>query len=81
MRKDIQIVGFGSRRTGTNKKGEPFDFIPVSITFEDARYSGLRAETVNVDGGEYDRCKPVIGEVYDAIMHEHNFKVYLDAIL
>ena len=81
MRKDIQIVGIGSRRTGTTKKGDPFDFIPVSITFEDARYSGHRAETVNMDGGDFDRCRPVVGEVYDAVMHEQNFKVYLDAIL
>lgn len=81
MRKSIQIVGVGARQVGIGKKtNAPYDFVNVGIAYEDARYSGMKAEEVGIDTAVIgDRVlKP--GDVLDVEMFTINFKTRIGCI-
>lgn len=82
MRTNITIVGVGNRVAGfSNKTQQAYDFTPLAFTFPDGRIAGERACTVNVSADILGGIQPKIGDVYDAVLHQSNFQIYLDAIL
>ena len=82
MRKEVQIIGVGARKAGVSKKGRKYDFTEVAIAYaDDAFQGGLKAETVAVDAAVIGDRKLVAGEVVELVMHQANFKTYVDAIL
>ena len=84
MKTIITIVGVGERRYGVSKKsGKSYDFTPVAFTYEDPFFSptGVKAETVNVDQSALGDYKPTEGDVVTVVMHNANYRTYIDAIL
>ena len=84
MRKYITIVGVGRRMAGVGKKsGQNYDFTPLSFTFDDPRFTGVRCATVNVNQDAMGEFKPGVGELVEAVMHEDfsSGRLYVDAIL
>lgn len=83
MRKIINIVGVGDRRQGTSKTGKPYDFTPISFTYEDRFMSGVKAATVNLN---QDCCPPDyapgIGESVEVFLREDykTGRVYIDGV-
>lgn len=84
MRKYINILGVGRRMSGTGKNsGKPYDFTPVSFTYDDAYTTGLKAATVNISADCLCGYEPHIGESVEVVMHE-DFKsgrIFVDAVL
>ena len=85
MRKYINIIGVGNRMSGTAKNsGKPYDFTPVSFTYEDGFITGVKCAHVNIA----QNCmpsdyKPAVGDTVEAFVRE-DFKtgrVYVDGIL
>lgn len=84
MRKNITIIGVGRRMAGTGKQsGQPYDFTPVSFTYEDNRTTGLKAATVNISQSDMPGYCPTVGDTVDAVIREdfRTGKVYVEAIL
>lgn len=84
MRKYVNIVGVGRRMAGIGKKSnQPYDFTPLSFTFEDPKFSGLRCATVNVNADAMNGYTPSIGDSIECVMHEDftSGRLYVDAIL
>lgn len=82
MKKVITIVGVGSRRTGVSpKSGRGYDFTPVSFTYEDQLFDGVKAETVNVDQTALGDFIPKIGDQIEVVMHVANYRTYIDAVI
>lgn len=84
MRKQITIVGVGDRRQGTSPKNQkPYDFTPVSFTYEMPWTKGLKAATCNVSQDCMPGYTPAIGDTVEAVMREdyRTGAVYIDAIL
>lgn len=84
MRKHINIVGVGRRMAGTGKNsGNPYDFTPVSFTYEDSRTQGVKAATCNINQADMGGYAPAVGETVEVVMREdfRTGKVYVDAIL
>lgn len=84
MRKFINVVGVGLRKTGVAKNGRNYDFVPVSFTYEDdyKQTDGLLAETVNVSGPMFESAAPIQpGDTLDVVMHTANYRIFIDAIL
>ena len=82
MRKTVQIIGVGQRKSGNAKKtGKPYDFQEISIGYESSGYSGLRCETIGIDSNLIGDRQLVPGDVVDIVCHQFNFKTYIDAIL
>ena len=82
-RKFINIVGVGNRIHGTSSKGNPYDFTPISFTYEDRYTQGLKAANCSLQA---DCCptdyQPTIGETVEVFMRE-DFKtgrVYIDGV-
>lgn len=84
MRKHINIVGVGKRMSGTGKtSGKPYDFTPVSFTYDDSFIAGVKAATVNINADAMAGYVPNIGDTVEVVMRE-DFKtgrVYVDAVL
>lgn len=84
MKKYITIVGVGRRMAGVGKKScQPYDFTPLSFTFDDPKFSGVRCATVNVSQECMGDFIPGVGEVVEAVMHEDfsSGRLYVDAVL
>lgn len=82
MRKLVQVLGVGQRKTGVSKRTrQPYDFMEVSFGFPDSGFDGLRCETVTVDTALLGDRVLATGETVDAVYHQSNFKTYIDAIL
>ena len=81
MRKEVQVMGVGSRKTGLSKKGQKYDFTEVSISYPDEKFKGFKAETVNFDAAIVGERVIAPGDILDVVMHQANFKTYIDAIL
>lgn len=82
MRKTVQILGVGQRKSGNSKKsGKPYDFQEISIAYDSPGFAGLRCETITVDSNIIGERQFVSGEVVDMVFHQFNFKTYIDAIL
>lgn len=82
-RKIINIVGVGNRIAGTSAKGNPYDFTPISFTYEDRYTNGLKAANCNLQA---DCCpqgySPCIGESVEVFMREdfRQGRVYIDGV-
>lgn len=84
MRKAITIVGVGRRMAGIGKKsGVPYDFTPLSFTFDDPKFTGVTCATVNVSQENLNGATPAVGDVLEAVMHQDysSGRLYVDAIL
>lgn len=84
MRCNVKIVGIGKRRSGTSKAGRDYDFVPVSILFqdpEDHEFKGERAETLNVTFRQFNDSDMALGDTLDVVMHWQNYALQLDAVL
>lgn len=82
-RANITIVGLGQRKTGVSpKNNKAYDFQPVSFLYDDPYTTGQKAVTSNVPGSEIDALGGMsIGMEYDAVFHNYNNTVVIDAIL
>ena len=84
MRKNITIMGVGKRMTGTGKNsGRPYDFTPVSFTYDDQFTQGVKCAHVNINAAELGGYVPAIGDVVEVVMREDykTGRVYVDAVL
>lgn len=84
MKKIINVVGVGRRMAGTARNsGNPYDFTPVSFTFEDSEFRGLRCATVNIDKETLGEYTPSVGDSVEVVMHEdfRTRRLYVDAVL
>lgn len=82
MRKTVQIMGIGQRRTGNAKKtGKAYDFFEISFGFPDETYQGYRCETIAVSPEVIKDKQLVVGECVDIVFHQYNFRTFIDAIL
>lgn len=84
MRKNINIIGVGKRMSGTGKNsGKPYDFTPVSFTYEDQFIKGLKCATVNINATDLGGYEPSIGDTVEVVMREdfRTGRVYVDAVL
>ena len=81
MRKEVQVIGIGPRKAGVSKKGVKYDFTEVSIAYSSDNFDGMKAETVAIDAAIIGNRGVVAGDVLDIVMHQANFKTYVDAIL
>lgn len=82
MRKQVQILGVGSRKTGVSKrKGNAYDFLEVAIGYDCPGFSGLKCEVVGIDTDMLGGRPVAPGDTLDLIFHQANFKTYVDAVL
>ena len=83
MRSYITIVGLGQRKSGVSQKtNKPYDFQPVSFTYDDPNTVGQKAATSNIAGPDIDALGGLkIGQQYDAVYHNYNNAVIVDALL
>ena len=81
MRMYVEVLGVGHRKEGVSRKGNKYDFTEVSIAYEHRDMTGRCAETVAIDTAILGDRKLEPGEVLDVVMHQSNFKTYVDAIL
>lgn len=84
MRKIINIVGIGDRKSGISKNtNKPYDFTPVAFTYEDKFMDGLKAACTNLN---QDCCPPgytpTVGESLEVFMREdyRTGRVYIDGV-
>ena len=84
MRKFITIVGVGNRMSGTGKNsGKPYDFTPVSFTYDDKFVTGVKAASCNINADSMRDYTPNIGDTVEVVLRE-DFKtgrVFIDAVL
>lgn len=82
MRKEVQVMGIGARKAGIGKKsGVKYDFTEVAIAYPEEKFDGMKCETIAIDATIIGDRKIAVGEVLDIVMHQANFKTYVDAIL
>lgn len=82
MRTYVEVMGVGKRKAGIAKKsGSKYDFTEVSIAYEADGVTGRKCETVAIDVAVMGDRTLAPGEVLDVVMHQANFKTYVDAIL
>lgn len=82
MRKYVEVIGVGKRKLGVGKKsGAKYDFTEVSIAYDENGFDGRKCETVAIDSEIIGERTIAPGEVLDVVMHQANFKTYVDAIL
>ena len=84
MRKYINIVGVGERRKGTGKdSGKPYDFTPVSFTYDDDYTTGVKCASVNVSQDSMRDYSPAVGDTVEVVMREDykSGRVFVDAVL
>lgn len=82
MRKVCMIYGIGERKSGVGKKsGKKYDFTEISIGYETEGFSGVKCETVAFDANIIGDRKLAVGDAIDLVMHQANFKTYVDAIV
>ena len=82
MRKVCNVYGVGERKNGVGKKsGKKYDFTEVSIGYEDESFAGMKCETVAIDANIIGERIIAPGDTLELVMHQANFKTYVDAIL
>ena len=79
MRKNVKVIGIGSRRTGTSKAGNQYDFTPVTLAYPEDGFNGYRAETCNMDTALISGIN--VNDQLDVVFHFQNYKMVVDAIL
>lgn len=82
MRKICNVYGVGERKKGVGKKsGKKYDFTEVSIGYEDDNFTGVKCETIAIDADIIEDRIIAPGDTLELVMHQANFKTYVDAIL
>lgn len=82
MKKICSVYGIGERKRGVGKKsGKKYDFTEVSIGYETEGVTGIKCETVAIDGDIIGDRIIAPGDTIELVMHQANFKTYVDAIL
>ena len=82
MRKNVIVYGVGARKAGVGKKsGKKYDFTEISIGYEADGVTGVKCETIAVDAQIIGDRTIAPGDSLDLVMHQANFKTYVDAIL
>lgn len=82
MRAIATIYGVGKRKTGIGKKtGKKYDFVEVSIGYGSTDFVGEKCETVAIDAALIGDRTFGVGERIDLVMHQVNFKTFVDAII
>lgn len=82
MRRYVEVMGVGKRKAGVGKKsGSKYDFTEISIAYDADGFTGRKCETVAFDAAVIGDRNIAVGEVLDVVMHQANFKTYVDCIL
>ena len=82
MKKTIQIIGIGQRRSGVSKSGNSYDFVPVAVSYEDKKnFQGVRCCEMNIETADFEEARLNVGDVREVFMHVQNFRMVLDGIL
>ena len=82
MRCYVEVLGVGQRKNGVGKKsGKKYDFTEISVAYEAPGFQGRKCETIAFDSAVVGDRNIAPGEVLDVVMHQANFKTYVDAIL
>lgn len=88
MRKICTLIGVGKRKQGISKAGNPYDFTPIALSFDDKERwdRGSRVTEVNASTEEIFKAAPQglnPGDVVEVVMHEDYRRggFVLDAIL
>ena len=82
MRTYVEVMGVGVHKSGVAKKsGNKYDFTEISIAYEAPGFNGRKCDTVAFDAAVIGDRKIAPGELLDVVMHQANFKTYIDAIL
>lgn len=82
MRTYVEVLGVGQRKCGVAKRtGNKYDFTEISVAYEATGFQGRKCETIAFDADVIGDHKIAPGEVLDVVMHQANFKTYVDAIL
>ena len=81
MRKTIQIVGVGERKTGVSKRnGKEYDFTEFAFTYEDGFFRGHKAEVCAFDQTMIADKTIGVGDILDVEMFTINFKTRIACI-
>lgn len=82
MRTYVEVMGVGKRKAGVAKKtGTKYDFTEISVAYEVPDFTGRKCETIAFSADVIGERNIAPGEVLDVVMHQANFKTYVDAIL
>ena len=82
MRAIATVYGVGQRKAGVAKKsGKKYDFTEFAIGYGCTGFSGQKCETVAIDAEILGDRTIGVGDQIDLVMHQANFKTYVDAIL
>lgn len=82
MRKICTVYGVGERKRGVGKKsGKKYDFTEYSIGYPADGFAGEKCETVAIDAEIIGDRVIAPGDTLDLVIHQANFKTYVDAIL
>lgn len=82
MRKICQVYGVGERKNGVGKRsGKKYDFTEYSIGYEQDGFAGVKCETVAIDAETIGDRVIAVGDAIELVMHQSNFKTYVDAII
>lgn len=82
MRAIVTVYGVGQRKMGVGKKtGKKYDFTEYSIGYGCTGFTGERCETVAIDADTLGDRVIGVGDKIDLVMHQANFKTYVDAIV
>ena len=82
MRIFANVIGVGQRKKGISKKsGKAYDMQEISISYDHHMFSGQKCETIAVDGNIIGDRVIAVGDSLDMVIHQANFKTYVDAIL
>lgn len=80
MRRTVRIMGVGNRQQGTSGKGRPYDFVNVSISYDDPYFTGTKAETVGIDTPVIGDRVLTPGDDLDVEMWSYNFRTRIGCI-
>ena len=82
MRTKAKVVGIGARKSGTSKKGRPYDFTPFHLIYEDKNTEGFAAAVSNVDQSILDAIPmPKVNDEIEIFYHFQNGSMSVDGIL
>ena len=82
MRIIANVIGVGQRKKGISKKnGKPYDMQEIAISYDHQMFSGQKCETIAIDGNTIGDRVIAVGDSLDMVIHQANFKTYVDAIL
>lgn len=82
MRVFAKVYGVGQHKKGVSKKtGQPYDFVEVSIGYAHQMFDGMKCETVAIEAETIGDRVIAPGDDLDIVIHQANFKTYVDAII